>query len=86
MTVLHASFRAFGASYITLDPPFSKPWIRPWRESLLTGRRESLLTGKSKKVVVQGNEIVHLFIYDTMLYSTIRTTASLMKIYHRDPW
>ena len=27
----HASFRAFGASYVTLDPPFSKPWIRPWR-------------------------------------------------------
>ena len=27
---LHASFRAFGASYINLDPPFfSKPWIRP---------------------------------------------------------
>ena len=25
----NASFRSCGASYVTLDPPFSKPWIRP---------------------------------------------------------
>ena len=33
---LRASFRSSGASYTTLDPPFSKSWIRPSAHYVMT--------------------------------------------------